>query len=153
MHLLRTLAALLITALAAGGTAAQAPALVTVVSLDGATKLVLEPDHIAFVFTEAGARAIEERLSGSEPAAGRDRWTERFAYAGASGGIRGMRMRFDLDRVREVTVLDDAITLYIEGRAPDAAAADDRGRFVFEKPSPAEAAAFVEAFRRAKAGR
>jgi hypothetical protein len=54
--------------------------------------------------------------------------------------------------MREVTVEGDEITLYMESRPPGAAVGDARGTFVFEKPTPAEAAAFVIAFRRAKAG-
>jgi hypothetical protein len=96
MYLLRILAALLLTAFAAGGTAAQAPPLLPL-SSGGMERpsWSWSRDHIAFVLTESGARAIQERLARPHPAKDGDRWVERFTRAGAADGIRGMRMRFD----------------------------------------------------------
>ena len=144
-------AVLLALPLLAPALAAQdEPGLATVVSRDGATKMVLMPDHVAFLFTEEGARRIERDAARSSRERNGNAWSGEWVRSGVSAGVRGMRMRFDLAAVREARFAGGALTLYMESRPADAPEDDRRGRFVFEDVEEDGARAFIRELERAK---
>jgi hypothetical protein len=132
--------------------AAQQPVLAELVSRDSATRLELTRDQVVFAFTEKGVRGVENDVAASQgdrPSNYRD-----FTFwASVDGGIRGMRMSFDLADVREARYGDGALTLLMRGRSPRAEPSDRRGGFVFEGVPEEAARRFVDAFYRAKAAR
>jgi hypothetical protein len=152
MRLRSLLPAMLLGTLVSVHATAQDGGLATVVSRDGATKMVLTSDHIAFLFTERGARAIENGVSARSAATlKRDSWMVGWMGASVLGGVRGMRMRFDLATVREIRFADGALTLYRDNLPDGAPGASDRGRFVFRNVPEQEARVFVREFARLKA--
>lgn len=153
MYVLHTVSIILLSVLVwAPSVTAQDSALATVVSRDGATKLVLTGDHVAFLFTEQGARVIERDLI-SSPSQRDTTWMDRVIATSVSGGVRGMRMIFPLEDVREARYADGVLTLYMESRPLDAAETDQRGKFVYEDVETEEAHAFIRVFERIKTGR
>jgi|1186.fasta_scaffold15590_1 hypothetical protein len=132
--------------------AAQQEVLAELVSRDSATRLELTREQVVFAFTERGVRNIENDVAASQG----DRvsnYRDFVFWASVDGGVRGMRMTFDLEDVREARYGDGALTLLMRGRSPRAEPSDRRGSFVFEGVPEEAARRFVDAFYRAKAAR
>jgi hypothetical protein len=132
--------------------AAQQQVLAELVSRDSATRLELTPDQLVFAFTERGVRGIENDVAASQGDRASN-YRDFVFWASVDGGIRGMRMTFDLADVREARYGDGALTLLMRGRSSRAAPSDSRGSFVFEGVPEEAARRFVDAFYRAKAAR
>ncbi|MDQ6925768.1 MAG: hypothetical protein M3154_05990 [Candidatus Eremiobacteraeota bacterium] len=134
---------------------ARDSALATLLSRDGATRLVLTARALRFGFTEQGARRVRCSVDSSVAAQPASGWLDvaALAHTVSASVVGGMRLAFPLRDVREVRVSGDSLTVCLASQPVDADPCSARHRLTFSGAAPADVQRFAGAVDRARAAR
>jgi hypothetical protein len=127
---------------------AQTGVRATVMSRDGATKMVLSDSEVIFQFTKQGAI---DASGGLEPKADKDDWNWMDdVLKGTADGVKNMRIVFDMKNIRDAQYENGTLSLYMTSRSLTAPRSDKHGVFAYQEVPEDQAQVFIREFKRAK---